>query len=144
MRRHRWPGNVRELMNCVQRAVVLTEGVWIDTAALGLQRGQAAQRPLNLAQAREAFERELVRETLRLHGRRIAPAARQLGVSRVTLYRIVARLKLAGDLPPEEAARLLEAGGDSDPSGGSAADLSSGPTAGGVDVSNANHDRIGC
>jgi DNA-binding NtrC family response regulator len=143
MQRHRWPGNVRELMNCVQRAVVLTEGVWIDAAALGLQRSQAAQRPLNLAQAREAFERELVRDTLRLHGRRIAPAARQLGVSRVTLYRIVARLKLAGDLPPEEAARLLEAGEQSGLLDASAADLSSAPTAGATGVSDPNHDRIG-
>lgn len=108
MKRHRWPGNVRELMNCIQRAAVLSEGVWINASALGLERGQGVERSVSLAQAREAFERDLIRETLRAHGRRIAPAARQLGISRVTLYRIVARLKLAGDLAPDETGRLHE------------------------------------
>lgn len=103
MRQHRWPGNVRELMNCIQRSVVLTEGVWIDAPVLGLGHSNGEQRPLNLAQARDAFERELVRETLRVHGHRIAPAARQLGVSRVTLYRIVTRLKLS-EREPEPTA----------------------------------------
>jgi DNA-binding NtrC family response regulator len=90
-------------MNCIQRSVVLTEGVWIDAPVLGLGHSNGEQRPLNLAQARDAFERELVRETLRVHGHRIAPAARQLGVSRVTLYRIVTRLKLS-EREPEPTA----------------------------------------
>ena len=98
MRRHRWPGNVRELMNCVHRAVVMTDGQWIDVDDLGLSRLAQTPSVQSLAQARDAFERNLVRETLKVNGRRIAPTARQLGVSRVTLYRIVSRLKLSGDL----------------------------------------------
>lgn len=112
MRRHRWPGNVRELMNCIHRAVVMSDGVLIDVSDLGLGVVDRASTVLNLAQARDAFERQLVRETLRAHGRRIAPAARQLGVSRVTLYRIVARLNLSSDLAPADQNCVAEEGTD--------------------------------
>lgn len=142
MRAHRWPGNVRELMNCIQRAVVLTEGAWIDTLALGITPQNGARGPLSLAQAREAFERELVRETLRMHGRRMAPAARQLGVSRVTLYRIVARLKLDSDLLPGEAASLQEEAGQDGLSSHATGGDSAPPTAGAIAVSDSNRDRI--
>lgn len=142
MRAHRWPGNVRELMNCVQRAVVLTEGVWIDTPALGIAPRGGVRGPLSLAEAREAFERELIRETLRVHGRRMAPAARQLGVSRVTLYRIVARLKLDSDLLPGEAESLQEEEGRRGLSVHGAPRGSTPPTAGAIVVSDSNHDRI--
>jgi DNA-binding NtrC family response regulator len=106
MRQHRWPGNVRELMNTIHRAVVLTDGVLIDAHDLGLNTATPNATHHSLAQARDAFERELVRETLRAHGRRIAPAARQLGISRVTLYRLVARFNLADDLAPEEQTQV--------------------------------------
>ena len=94
------------------------------------------------AEAREAFERDLIRETLRMHGRRMAPAARQLGVSRVTLYRIVARLKLDSDLLPGEAESLQEEEGRRDLSALGAPRGSTPPTAGAIAVSDSNHDRI--
>jgi hypothetical protein len=86
--------------------VVLTDGVLIDAHDLGLNTATPNATHHSLAQARDAFERELVRETLRAHGRRIAPAARQLGISRVTLYRLVARFNLADDLAPEEQTQV--------------------------------------
>jgi DNA-binding NtrC family response regulator len=38
-----WPGNVRELQNCIERAVILTEGDTIHARHLGLSFRQAAQ-----------------------------------------------------------------------------------------------------
>jgi two-component system response regulator HydG len=31
---HRWPGNVRELENAMERAVVFSEGAWVEPEAL--------------------------------------------------------------------------------------------------------------
>jgi DNA-binding NtrC family response regulator len=108
MQQHRWPGNVRELMNTIHRAVVLADADVIDANDLGLHMPAQTPAVRNLAQARDAFERNLIRETLRAHGSRIAPAARELGVSRVTLYRLVARLDLADCLHPNEATTEAE------------------------------------
>ena len=43
---YRWPGNVRELQNCIERAVILTEGDTISCAPLEpvISRGDACSR----------------------------------------------------------------------------------------------------
>ncbi len=47
LRRHAWPGNVRELEHAVERAVILSEGEWVEAAALPerVQRGDAPREP---------------------------------------------------------------------------------------------------
>lgn len=91
---HRWPGNVRELINRVQRAVLMADGRLITAADLGFYPGAPHAERTTLAQARSHFERGLIRETLRETGHCMTSAARRLGVSRVTLYRMVERLGL--------------------------------------------------
>lgn len=137
MKQHRWPGNVRELMNCIERAVVLTDGVWVDAAMLGLESAARGAPPLNLARARDEFEREMVREALRANGQRIAPSARQLGISRVTLYRIVSRLNLAGELKSDRELR-----GTASVAGDASGGPTSPPIAGDTGVSEPSRDCI--
>ena len=91
IRAYPWPGNVRELISSVRRAVVMADGKWITAVDLGLPDG-SAERPHSvptLEAARHELERDLVRRALDLHNQKIQPAARSLGVSRVTLYRLV-------------------------------------------------------
>ena len=99
MLQYHWPGNVRELKNRMERALVLCEGHRIDHKELGLALPQAEGgiRPLNLVRA-EA-ECEAVRRALVLCGNNVTEAARHLGISRLTLYRVLERsIPL---LPPE-------------------------------------------
>ncbi|MQA29638.1 MAG: response regulator [Luteitalea sp.] len=44
--RHRWPGNVRELQNCIERAVILTEGDTIHLRHLNLSIQETATAPV--------------------------------------------------------------------------------------------------
>lgn len=94
MRQHRWPGNVRELLNRVQRAVLMADGRSITPGDLGFDEQRSADEPVTLADARSDFERRLLRDTLHDTGHCVANAARRLGVSRVTLYRMIDRLGL--------------------------------------------------
>ncbi|KLU21876.1 Fis family transcriptional regulator [Caballeronia mineralivorans PML1(12)] len=83
-----WPGNVRELINRVRRAIVMAEGRLIG--ARDLELGEFAECiPMSLAQAREVGERKAIEMTLLRNRGRVGEAARELGVSRVTLYRIL-------------------------------------------------------
>ena len=45
MRAYRWPGNVRELQNCIERAVILTEGATIHARHLNLSMNPAVTAP---------------------------------------------------------------------------------------------------
>ncbi len=45
MRAYRWPGNVRELQNCIERAVILTEGDTIHARHLNLSTNPAVTAP---------------------------------------------------------------------------------------------------
>jgi DNA-binding NtrC family response regulator len=46
LRSYQWPGNVRELQNCIERAVILTEGDVIHARHLNLSSRQVAPPPV--------------------------------------------------------------------------------------------------
>ncbi|MDR5740428.1 sigma 54-interacting transcriptional regulator [Caballeronia sp. LZ016] len=85
---YNWPGNVRELINRVRRAIVMCEGRQI--LASDLELGDYVEAaPMTLAQAREAAERQAIEVALLRHRGRLGEAADELGISRVTLYRML-------------------------------------------------------
>jgi two-component system, NtrC family, response regulator len=92
---HSWPGNVRELENRVKRAVIMAEGKRLTAADLELESPSAAAVSLNLKEAREAVEREVINRALRKHSGKIAPAAVEMGISRPTLYELMEKLGIA-------------------------------------------------
>jgi len=97
MRQHTWPGNVRELINRVRKAMIMCEGRFVTPVDLGLARQDARPSPLTtLALARQTSERDVVVAALERNGHNMAATSRHLGVSRVTLYRIVRRLGIRG------------------------------------------------
>lgn len=98
MQAHTWPGNVRELYNRVQRAVVMTDRRMIAPADLGLSMADGAMG-VALNTARTTAERDVICLTLNRVGRNITHAARELGVSRMTLYRLMEKHHIALDEP---------------------------------------------
>lgn len=83
-----WPGNVRELGNRVQRAVVMSEQRLISPADLGLA-APSASSALGLDAARLQAERAAIALTLGRMAHNVTHAARELGISRMTLYRLM-------------------------------------------------------
>jgi DNA-binding NtrC family response regulator len=94
MDQYPWPGNVRELINRTRRAVVMCENHLITPADLGLESPSAVRRNLTLEEARAEAEREVIGASLRRTRHNVSQAARELGVSRVTLYRLMAKFGL--------------------------------------------------
>jgi DNA-binding NtrC family response regulator len=96
LQRYRWPGNVRELISTVRRAVVMAEGRWLMAADLTFTEspeGENIALP-ELAAARKQLEEKLLRDALRINGGNIKRAAKELGVSRVTFYRLMEKYRI--------------------------------------------------
>jgi len=83
-----WPGNVRELENRVKRAIIMADGKLVTARDLDLPVGTdgAGSAPVNLKAAREAADRQVIRQALSQSDGNISGAAKLLGVSRPTLY----------------------------------------------------------
>ena len=86
-----WPGNVRELENRVKRAVVLAESNRITAEDLGFKNNDETQS-LNLRDARERAEREVIQRALAIHDNNVTHAADAMGISRPSLYNLVKKL----------------------------------------------------
>ena len=91
---HAWPGNVREIENTMKRAVIMAEGGQITLADLGLPASEVQEESLNLRQVRDEAERSAVLKALARANGNVAQAADLLGVSRPTLYDLIARFGL--------------------------------------------------
>jgi DNA-binding NtrC family response regulator len=89
VRRYPWPGNIRELIASMRRAVVMADGPWIRPEDLGLPTDAADAGGHPLAAARRGVEETLIRQALAAHRNNVKRAAEHLGVSRVTLYRLM-------------------------------------------------------
>jgi DNA-binding NtrC family response regulator len=88
MLEYQWPGNVRALRHSVERAVILATGDKIEADDLQLtqaapQPGAAAPAAMNL----ELVEKQTIEAALRKHGFNISHAAKDLGLTRASLYR---------------------------------------------------------
>lgn len=101
-----WPGNVRELRNVVERACILCDGRMVTerelSGAMSTSRanGDAAKAPAtgSLDDADPALmstaQRGQITKVLRQMGGNKAAAAKQLGISRRSLYRWLDRLSI--------------------------------------------------
>jgi two-component system NtrC family response regulator len=80
-----WPGNVRELENAVQRGVIMARGRFIEPADLSIEPPLPAN-PLNLREARNHTERQMLVDALTRWQGNISRAARELGISRPAIH----------------------------------------------------------
>jgi DNA-binding NtrC family response regulator len=99
MASHRWPGNVRELQNVIAglallapvRGRVSSRHVDLVLATAGAARHAP---PMSLERARRACERQTVAAALARHAGRRTAAARELGLTRQGLAKIIRRLHI--------------------------------------------------
>lgn len=94
MKGYDWPGNVRELINMVQRSVIMTENPVITPVDLGLEKRAKQRSKASLDEAREKAELETIQNCLKVNNNNVSKTARNLGVSRVTLYRLMNKFNM--------------------------------------------------
>jgi len=100
---HDWPGNVRELENTLERGVVLARGDQIEIDDLLVdpadERATDASTDAAGATSLQGFLEQAasarIREALRASGGVKVEAARDLGIDRTTLYRLMRKYEIA-------------------------------------------------
>jgi DNA-binding NtrC family response regulator len=108
LQRAPWPGNVRELEHVIERAVALATHTVLPLDNLPLEIREAtsevAQERRSLPGTLGALQREQVLAAYEATGRNKEQAARRLGISRRTLYRLLEQYGLhkhQSDSPPD-------------------------------------------
>lgn len=101
-----WPGNVRELQNCLNRAALLSSATVIQPGDLGLARppGEPAEvSRFSLQQFRAEAEQRAACHALAVSNHNLSAAARLLNISRLSLYRLIAKYGLERNAAPNFA-----------------------------------------
>ncbi|UBM63396.1 sigma-54 dependent transcriptional regulator [Candidatus Sulfidibacterium hydrothermale] len=92
---HSWPGNVRELQHAVERAVILSEGNMLEPQDFFMNEVPESTNeifPVNMNL--EETEKMLIRKVVDKHGGNISRAAKELGLTRASLYRRIEKYGL--------------------------------------------------
>jgi DNA-binding NtrC family response regulator len=91
---HDWPGNIRELINIVRRTLVLCDSSILEPDDLKVAPCTKPALVVDtLANARNHAERKMVSRAMVQSGQNVTQAASLLGVSRMTLHRIIKKNK---------------------------------------------------
>jgi two-component system NtrC family response regulator len=100
IKQYPWPGNIRELLNKLRRAVVMADGPYITATDMELSLPGVAVvqeelvSPESLGQMRKRVEIDLLSHALARHQGNLSWVARDLKISRPTLYRQLRRYGL--------------------------------------------------
>jgi DNA-binding NtrC family response regulator len=84
-----WPGNVRALRHAIERAIIMTSGNLVEPGDLQLIEtgSMAAPTPIPTVMNLDQMERDTIHRALVKHGFNISRAAKELGLTRASLYR---------------------------------------------------------
>ena len=88
LERYHWPGNIRELRHTLERAVILSETSMLQPSDFLFPEVEEKTEGVvfenyNLGDV----EKTVIRKALKKHGGNISQAARELGITRTSLYR---------------------------------------------------------
>ncbi|SDK38374.1 DNA-binding transcriptional response regulator, NtrC family, contains REC, AAA-type ATPase, and a Fis-type DNA-binding domains [Catalinimonas alkaloidigena] len=90
MQKYNWPGNVRELQHALERAVIMSDEVSIQPEDLFLATGNNHEKAekVNLDNYNlDDVEKQIINKVMKKHQGNISLAAKELGLTRASLYR---------------------------------------------------------
>ena len=85
---HYWSGNIRELQNCIEKAVILSDGDSITASDIELQQGRTPVKGQEMSgeDTLEEAEEKAIRAAMARFGGNLSMVAKSLNISRPTLY----------------------------------------------------------
>ncbi|WP_106829385.1 sigma-54-dependent transcriptional regulator [Parabacteroides pacaensis] len=92
LKAYSWPGNIRELQHTIEKAVILCEGEEIKAKDILVKphKGKNLNESSNLTE----IEKNVIEATIAQNKGNLKVSAKQLGISRQTLYNKIKRFKI--------------------------------------------------
>jgi DNA-binding NtrC family response regulator len=96
LEKHNWPGNIRELQHSVERAVIMSESNVLQPQDFFLSQSENTDMDEIITPSTnlEETEKMLIRKVIDKHGGNISKAAKELGLTRASLYRRIEKYDL--------------------------------------------------
>jgi len=96
LEKHPWPGNIRELQHAVERAVIMSDSNILQPDDFFLSKADdSADETIKTSNLNlEETEKMLIRKVIDKHGGNISKAAKELGLTRASLYRRIEKYGL--------------------------------------------------
>ncbi len=85
LQKYQWPGNIRELQHTIEKAVILCDGDCLSPDDLYLNQSHHVHTDESLTL--EEMEKRMILKELKNQSQSLSLAARNLGISRTTLYK---------------------------------------------------------
>jgi len=89
IKQYDWPGNLLEMGNYIFRAILFSQSLYLSPRDLDLPMRAGEPEPISLEKSRERAEKETLRQALTRNRRNVTRAAKELQISRMTLYRLL-------------------------------------------------------
>ncbi len=88
LKSHLWSGNIRELRNCIEKAVILSEGAVLTPKEVELKsiQSDSGSREISSEDSLEETEKKAIMAAIGRFGGNLSMVAKSLGISRPTLY----------------------------------------------------------
>lgn len=85
---HYWAGNIRELQNCIEKAVIMSEGTTLQASDIELPQAISFSHNsvMNGIETLEETEEKTIRAAMARFGGNLSMVAKSLEISRPTLY----------------------------------------------------------
>lgn len=85
---HKWPGNIRQLEHVVEKALIMSDAETLQTSDFDIYEDAEAiaTDTLDSSASLEELERQAIAFSLKTHAGNLTDVARQLGITRQTLY----------------------------------------------------------
>lgn len=89
LQRYQWPGNIRELQHAIERAIIMAEGNELDSRDFFFLSAKPASEkaPTAVTLNLDDMERSTIQRAIDKNGGNISKAAKELGLTRASLYR---------------------------------------------------------
>ncbi|MFC4873079.1 sigma-54-dependent transcriptional regulator [Negadavirga shengliensis] len=88
LQRYSWPGNIRELQHAIERAIIMAEGDELDSRDFFFLSAKPTNEKINNSTFNlDEVEKNVIQKAIDKNGGNISKAAKELGLTRASLYR---------------------------------------------------------
>ena len=88
LQKYHWPGNVRELQHAIERAIIMTDSTVLNPTDIFLPDREIKEQGIIFENYNlEGAEKMLIRKAISKYGGNVSKAAKELGLTRTSLYR---------------------------------------------------------